>query len=343
MKVKEKVGVLVVNLGTPDAPTTSAVRRYLKQFLLDARVIDYPWLPRNLLVRGLIAPFRAKSSAKLYQRLWTENGSPLKTYGEILVDEIQKKLESNYHVRLAMRYQNPSIERQLEDLIQNVKVDRLIVLPLFPQYASATTGSIIEEVMRLLSKKLTIPAVNFINSYPLDEKMIKVFADNAREMKYKEYDHIVFSYHGVPARQIRNSDTHSYCKIDGQCCETLNDNNKFCYSAQCNATSRAIAAELGLERRHYTVCFQSRLGPEEWLKPYTIDTIKQLPKDGKKKVLVFSPAFVADCLETIVEIGYEYKEEFEHEFGGDSLDLVPSLNDDPRWVESLADIIKLNS
>lgn len=334
---------MIVNLGTPDEPTIRAVRRYLKEFLLDGRVIDYPWLARNILVRGLIAPFRAKSSAKLYQRLWTDKGSPLKYYGEVLCKMMQESLGSNYHIRLAMRYQNPSIRSQLEDLVQNVKVDKLIILPLFPQYASATTGSIHEEVMRLLSSKLTIPSVHFINSYPTDKGMIEVFADNARKMEYLKYDHIIFSYHGVPERQIRNSNTHHYCKMDGACCRELNDSNKFCYSAQCNATSRAIAEELGLENDQYTVSFQSRLGPEEWLKPYTLDTIRELPEKGKKKILVFSPAFVADCLETIVEIGYEYKEEFEHNFGGESLNLVPSLNDDPRWVDTLVNIVNKNS
>jgi protoporphyrin/coproporphyrin ferrochelatase len=341
--MKSKIGVLVVNLGTPDDPSTGSVRRYLREFLMDGRVVDYNVVARSILVNGIIAPFRAPKSAKAYKELWTENGSPLKYYGEVLVSELQKIMPDNYCIRLAMRYQNPSILSQVEDLILKEKVDKIVVMPLFPQYASATTGSIHEEVMRILSKKRTLPALNLIHSYPENETMVKIFADNARKMGYQDYDHYLFSYHGVPARQIRESDPFQHCKMDGKCCGSLNQDNKFCYSAQCNATSRAIAKELGLEETQYSISFQSRLGPEAWLKPYTVDTIEALAQSGVRKLLVFSPAFVADCLETTIEIDEEYKEEFEEKFGGERLDLVPSLNDDPRWIDTVKEIILENS
>lgn len=334
-----KKGVLIVNLGTPDQPTTSAVRRYLKQFLLDWRVIDYSWLPRNLLVRGIIAPFRSFSSAKLYQRLWTPEGSPLKIYGEAVAKGVQEKLGPDYEVELAMRYQNPSIASSIQRLMDK-KVSEIIVFPLFPQYASATSGSVHDEVMRILRGQQVIPNVKMINSYYDNPDMIQIYADNARKFDFNAYDHIIFSYHGVPQRQLVKGDpAKCHCLKVENCCQSIGMDNQFCYSAQCHATTKALVEELGLKEEQYTTSFQSRLGPEKWAQPYTIDTLKNLAKGGAKKLLVFSPAFVADCLETTIEIGYEYQEEFE-ELGGEHVDLVPSLNDDPRWIATITKLIK---
>lgn len=333
-----KKGVLLVNLGTPDAPSRGAVYRYLKEFLLDPRVIDYPWLPRNLLVRGIIAPFRSGSSAKLYKMLWTEDGSPLKIYGERVRDGVQALLGDEFVVELAMRYQSPSIASALKRL-EEQQVSELIVFPMFPQYASATTGSIHDLVMRELVKRQAIPTVKLINSYYDRPEMIAIFADNARKFDLDSYDHIIFSYHGLPQRQLRKGDpSGSHCTKKEGCCQQIGPVNQFCYSAQCNATTRAIAGQLGLDESRYTTAFQSRLGPEAWAQPYTIKTIEHLAEKGAKRLLVFSPAFVADCLETIIEIGTEYQEEFE-EMGGEHVDLVPSLNDDPRWVRTVADLV----
>ncbi len=332
-----KKGILLVNLGTPDEPTRSAVYRYLKQFLLDPRVIDYPWLARNLLVRGIIAPFRSGKSAKLYQQLWTKNGSPLKYYGERVTQELRDLVKDEYEVELGMRYQNPSIESALNKLLQK-QVSEIIVFPMFPQYASATTGSVHDEVMRLLRKRDTIPNVKFINSYYDYEPMINIFVENARQFDLFGYDHIIFSYHGLPQRQLRKADDFNHCLQKENCCQNISSVNQFCYSAQCHATTRAIAAELGLSSDRYTTCFQSRLGNDPWAQPYTSVTIEEWAKRGAKRLLVFSPAFVADCLETIIEIGDEYQEEFE-KMGGEKVDLVPSLNDNPKWVVAIKDLV----
>lgn len=339
MSKMKKTGILLVNLGTPDAPTRGAVYRYLKQFLLDPRVIDIPAVPRNILVRGIIAPFRSGASAKLYQELWTDEGSPIKTYGYELLDGVRKQLGENYVVELGMRYQSPSVESALNALL-DAQVDELVVFPLFPQYASATTGSVHDEVMRLLRKEQTILPVKMINSYYDNEKMINVFVENALKYNLEDYDHYLFSFHGLPQRQLRKGDrTKNHCLKVENCCEKICDSNKFCYSAQCYGTAQAIAEKLGLKEEDYTVCFQSRLGRDPWAQPYTSEIIEERLEKGMKNMLVFSPAFVADCLETTIEIGYEYKEEFE-EAGGEKLDLVESLNAHPLWIESVAEMVK---
>lgn len=334
-----KKGVLLVNLGTPDEPTRGAVYTYLKQFLLDPRVIDIPWLPRNLLVRGIIAPFRSGSSSKIYKKLWTEDGSPIKIYGYTLQKEVQKILGEEYLVELAMRYQSPSIESALKKL-KDAFVDEIIIFPLFPHYASASTGSVLEEVMRLLSKELVIPPLRLINSYYDNEEMIQVFVDNAKKHDVEKMDHVLFSFHGVPQRHMTKADpTNEHCLKKENCCSNICDANKFCYSAQCHQTAHLIAEKLGLPKEKYTICYQSRLGSDPWMQPYTTDSLKERAKAGDKNMLVFSAAFVADCLETTVEISDEYQEEWE-EMGGEKLYLVESLNDNPKWVNAVANIIK---
>ena len=335
---KQKKGVLLVNLGTPDSPSTSDVRKYLKEFLLDPRVIDIPWILRQFLVRGIIAPFRARSSAKLYKQLWTEDGSPLKHYGEVLEDKVQSELGDDYKVVLAMRYQSPSIKSALATFKEE-KVNSIIVFPLFPQYASATTGSIHDEVMRLLRKEQVILPVSFINSYPANEKMITAFVDRSKGYSTDDYDHALFSFHGLPVRQLKKADDCNHCQIADDCCNTYSDKNRYCYSAQCHVTAKEIAKKLELEPSQYSICFQSRLGKDPWIQPYTSDIIEKQAKKGAKNLLVFCPAFVADCLETTIEISDEYQEEFE-ELGGDKIQLVESLNDHPLWLETVTDMIR---
>ena len=332
-------GVILINLGTPDDPSTSSVRRYLKQFLLDPRVIDINPIARHLLVRGIIAPFRAPKSAKGYQKLWTPQGSPLKHYGEVLAKGVQAHLGEDYVVELAMRYQSPSIQSALDKMMQR-QVTELIVLPLFPQYASASTGSALEEVMRCMTTYNNVLPVKMIQSYPTNEVMLNVFADNAKALlNEKKYDHILFSFHGLPQRQLRKGDLFNHCLKSADCCQNLTPKNQFCYTAQCVATAKGIAQLLDLKPSDYTVCYQSGLGKDPWTRPYTADVIKERAEQGLKNMLVFSPAFVADCLETLIEIREEYQEEWEH-LGGEKLQLVPSLNDNPKWIAEVAAMVR---
>lgn len=333
-----KQGVLLVNLGTPDSPSVSDVRKYLNEFLMDERVIDIPTLNRTLLVKGIIVPFRGPKSAKIYKELWTENGSPLLYYGVRAKELLQEKLGNKYVVELAMRYQSPSIETALESL-KKQQVENIRVVPLFPQYASASTGSVLQKVMKLIGQWQTIPSISFVNSFHDNEGMLEVFAENARKHQPETFDHILFSFHGLPERQLTKAD-HSakYCLQKPDCCARLNDANRFCYSAQSHDTARLLAEKLNLPKEKYTVCFQSRLGNSPWKKPYTIEVLENLAKKGAKRLLVFSPAFVADCLETNIEIACEYNDEF-IKWGGEKVQLVESLNDNPKWIDALAGIV----
>lgn len=334
-----KTGVLIVNLGTPDSPKVSDVRKYLREFLMDGRVIDYPFIPRWMLVNLIIAPFRGPKSAKVYEEVWTKDGSPLKIYGLANEKQLQAALGDEYVVKLAMRYQSPSIEEAILDF-QKKGLTEIVVIPFFPQYASATTGSVYEKVMGWMKIFQIIPKVRFVNYFYNHPKFIKAFADLGRKhMAAHEYEHFVFSYHGIPERQIKKGDcTGETCKL-GSCCETITAMNQHCYRAQCFETTRLLVKELGLKEGTYTTCFQSRLGKEVWIQPYTEDVVKELPKKGIKNVLAFSPAFVADCLETTIEVGEEYKEMFE-ENGGKHWQLVESLNDSEAWIDLLVDLVK---
>lgn len=332
------MGILLVNLGTPKSPSVRDVRRYLDEFLMDGRVIDIKPVPRNLLVRGIIVPFRAPKSAKIYQKVWTDAGSPLLIYGERVKTLLQEQLGEHYQVALGMRYQQPSIKNALEEL-RAAQVNSIMVLPLFPQYASATTGSVHQKVMDEVRSWQTIPELHFVSSFHDHPGMIGLFAENARKHQVDQYDHVLFSFHGLPKRQLLKADlTGSCCLKTGDCCQSLREENRYCYSAQCFDTARLIAAELNLTEENYSVCFQSRLGKDPWIEPYTSDVIQDLAAKQKKRILVLSPAFVADCLETIYEIAQEYQEEFQAA-GGEKVQLVESLNDHPRWIQVLKDII----
>ncbi|MFD2864639.1 ferrochelatase [Mucilaginibacter antarcticus] len=330
-----KKGILLVNLGTPDSPSTADVRKYLNEFLMDGRVIDINPVLRTMLVQGIIVPFRAPKSAKLYREIWSdETGSPLLHYSKLQHAALANRLGEEYQVELAMRYQSPSIESALARLKANLVSD-IKVIPMFPQYASASTGSVQEKVMDLVKTWQTIPNISFVNSFHDDDLMIQTFADNAQKHQPATYDHVLFSFHGLPQRQLMKCDhTHSYClKVDG-CCETLNDTNKFCYSAQSYDTARLIAQKSGISKDQYTVCFQSRLGNDPWVQPYTSKVIEELAHQGKKRLLVLCPAFVADCLETVYEVTKEYGDEFKA-LGGEHVQLVQSLNDAPMFIDAL--------
>lgn len=333
-----KKGILIVNLGTPDSPSTADVRKYLDEFLMDGRVIDINPILRTILVKGIIVPFRGPKSAKIYKKLWTPEGSPLLIYGKRVHQLIKEKLGDDYHVELAMRYQSPSIPDALERLKQ-AKVDSIKVVPLFPQYASASTGSVHDRVMEIVRTWQAIPDISFINSFYDHPGMIKVFAAHGQKYFNESWDHILFSFHGLPQRQMRKVDVSGvHCLKVKDCCKTITENNKFCYTAQCNRTAQLIAEELQLTEEKYTICYQSRLGNDPWVQPYTSEVLKDLAAKGVKKLLVFCPAFVSDCLETTIEVSEEYAEEFEA-LGGERVQLVESLNDDPAWIDVLEDII----
>ena len=333
-----KKGILLVNLGTPDSTKVSDVRKYLREFLIDKRVVDIPFLFRCILVNLIIAIFRAPKSAAEYRKLFTERGSPLKFYTDDLTKLVQQKLSSEYVVEFAMRYQSPSIESALDRLSAH-NVSEIQVIPLFPQYASASTGSVIDKVMELTKKWQIIPNISFVSQFFDHPLLIETIADQAQPfLEANTYDHYVFSYHGLPERQIKKGSVGSHCKL-GACCESYGPKNQFCYRAQCFQTTRLIAAKLGISAADYTVCFQSRLGRDEWIKPYTDERLVKLAQTGKKRILAFSPAFVSDCLETTVEVGETYHEDFT-KAGGVQWDLVPSLNTEEKWVACLVDLIR---
>lgn len=335
--MKRRTAVLLVNLGSPDSPAPKDVKTYLTQFLNDPRVIDLPWLGRKLLVNGIIVPFRHRKSAKVYKELWTENGSPLIHYGKQVKQLLQDRFNENEtKVFLAMRYQNPSLITTLLE-IEKWSADHVIVIPLFPQYASATTGSVMDEVMRLMKDMYVIPEVTIVNQFYDHPLYIKGFVENGGQFNWKDYDHVLFSYHGLPERQVDKIYDDRKCS-NHSCEHEINEENRYCYKATCYATTRAIAAGLGIPEDKYTVCFQSRLG-KGWIEPFSDAVIRDLANNGAKKLLVFSPAFVADCLETTIEIGEEYQELFE-ELGGEKVQLVPSLNESETWINCLEDLVK---
>lgn len=338
----KKTGVLLVNLGTPDSPAPNDVYRYLIEFLTDARVIDSPWLFRQLLVRGVIVPKRYKQSAKSYQEIWTEEGSPLKIYGYRVKDFLQQRVGEHMIVELAMRYQSPSIKESLDQLIGK-GCQKIIVLPLFPQYASATTGSVIQKIMEIVSKWHNIPEMVYVDQYATHPGLIRSFCAVASDYEIQNYDHVLFSFHGLPQNHLVKADSSKQCCMKSkECCFSLSHKNQGCYSAQCYATANALVKALKLRSEKYSISFQSRLGKEPWLQPYTSEIIHQLAKQGKKRVLVFCPSFVCDCLETIFEIKVEYAEEFKRA-GGEVLDLVPGINDHPQWIDTLVDLVKERS
>ena len=334
--MNSKIGVLLVNLGTPESPSVMDVRKYLFEFLNDPRVIDLPWLLRKFLVNIIIVPFRAPKSAKIYQQLWTKNGSPLLIYGESVKVKLQAALGNNFDVELAMRYQNPSMDNVLEKMRMK-QHQKLIILPMFPQYASATTGSVVEKAMKIISKWWVTPEIKFIGQFYDDKNFINSFVERAKKFNLKDYDHVLFSYHGLPVRQVDKVYVDGKPCSEHNCENEINEDNKFCYKAACYATTRLLSEKLNLTKENYTVCFQSRLN-KDWLEPFSDKVIIQKAKEGAKKLLVFSPAFVADCLETNVEIGIEYQKLFK-EHGGEKIQLVESLNDHPMWIETLKELI----
>jgi len=336
--MSDKTGILVINLGTPDSYNPSDVRKYLNQFLTDGRVIDIPFLWRQLLVRGIIVPLRYRKVAKKYQEIWLEQGSPLKVYSQDLADKLQVLLGEEYVVELAMCVQHPSVKSAMERL-RKQQVARIVIFPMYPQYASSTVGSAYESVLSEIKTWLTIPELKLVKPYYDHPAFIGAWIERAKNYVLKDYDHILFSYHGLPVRHLKNAyPGNNHCYSSTGCCEKITAENRYCYKAQCLATTKFLVKELGLLPDQYSTCFQSRLGRDEWIQPYLTDVMDKLAGEGKKKILVFSPAFVADCLETIHEIAIESLEEFQ-KAGGEKLDLVASLNTEDYWIAAVKQIL----
>jgi ferrochelatase len=319
----ERIGVLVVNLGTPDSPSYFAVQRYLREFLGDRRVIDSPrlvWLP---VLYGVILPFRPIRTMRNYRKVWMRGGSPLAVYSKRLAAKIGAVLErrsgADVRVALGMTYGNPSIASAIQSLAeQNVK--KLLVLPMYPQYCSSTTGSVFDRTSRALERWRWLPEMRFVNDYFNDEGYIGALTASIETHwgKAGGRSHLLFSYHGIPAVYVKEGDP---------------------YQTQANTTTRLVVERLGLAAEDYSHCYQSRFGPVLWLQPYTEDTLKELAKRGVRKLTVVSPSFAVDCLETLEEVAMEYRDKF-LELGGDELSLVPALNDDDRHADVLASIIE---
>ena len=333
--MQKKKAVLLVNLGTPDSPKTSDVRSYLFQFLNDKRVIDIPWLLRKILVNGIIVPFRAPKSAKVYKELWTDRGSPIIYHTEDLTNKLKQELGDGYHVEYAMRYKNPSLKKTLKSW-EGKNFEQIIILPLFPHYASATNGSVIEESMNVFKKWWVIPEISFVSQFYDHEFYLKGFEEQGNKHNFQEYDHVLFSFHGLPERHVDKVYDEGICQ-DNECEQGVTEANQFCYKATCYETAIQLAKRFNLKESDYSVGFQSRLG-RGWIEPFSDKIIEDLAKKGAKKLLVFSPAFVADCLETTIEIGDEYQELFE-EFGGEKVQLVESLNSSDTFVNGLKEMI----
>ncbi len=338
-----RTGILLVNLGTPDAPEPGPVRRYLREFLSDPRVIDINPIGRALLLNLVILPFRPKRSAAAYREIWTPEGSPLLNHGRALLAALRERIPE-HPIELAMRYGNPSIAAGLERL-RDQSCDQLIVLPLYPQYAASSTGSTVEKVYRTAATLWNTPYVAIVPPFYDHPAFLSAFAE-VGEPTLAELapDHVLFSFHGLPERHVTASADPKHCLARADCCEQLIDQNRNCYRAQCFATARGLAARLGLGDEHgveqrWSIAFQSRLGRTPWIRPYTDEVIPALAKRGVRKLAVFCPAFVADCLETLEEIGMRAREDF-LAAGGERLELVPSLNSHPSWVAAVEQLVR---
>ncbi|WP_405330734.1 ferrochelatase [Leeuwenhoekiella sp. LLG6367-2.1] len=329
-----KKGVLMVNLGSPDSTDPKDVKKYLGEFLMDERVIDFPLWARTLLVKGIILNTRPKKSAEAYSKIWWEKGSPLIVLSEMLQEKVSEKVD--VPIVLAMRYGSPSMMQGLQKL-NDMGVDEVLIFPLYPQFAMATTETILVLAEEIRAAHFPHMRFSDIPAFYNKPEYIEVLSRSIEEkIKDLDFEKLVFSYHGVPERHIRKSDvTKSHCKIDGTCCKTASAAHQFCYRHQCYETTRQVAEKLNLKEGTYFTSFQSRLGFDPWLQPYTDRTIERFGKEGIKKMAIVTPAFVSDCLETLEEIAMEGEEIF-HEMGGKEFTTIPCLNDRDDWAHVVA-------
>jgi ferrochelatase len=338
MSTGNKRGIMLMNLGSPDSTEVKDVKRYLDQFLMDERVIDKPWLSRALLVKGIIVPFRAPKSAEAYKTIWTKDGSPLIFLSEQLRDELQKLVPEP--VEISMRYGNPTPEAAFENLLRRLPdMEEVLAIPLYPHYAMSSFETAVEYAKETHRKKKYPFKLNFLQPYYNDPDYIAALADKMHPYVQKNYDHILFSYHGVPARHIMKSDiTGNHCLRSADCCQTPSPAHAFCYRHQCFETTRLVTEKLGIPKSKFSISFQSRLG-KGWLEPFTDIRLEEMPKEGIKNLLILCPAFVSDCLETLEEIEIRGKESFMGA-GGEQYEMIPCLNTHPLWVNALSKWIR---
>ena len=330
-------GVLLVNLGSPDSPSVPDVRRYLREFLMDGRVLDVNWLLRFCVVHFAILPSRPKQSAEAYHRIWTPAGSPLVVTSRNVQEKLQRRIP--VPIELAMRYQNPSIPQAVRNLAQK-GVGEVLLIPLFPHYAMSSFETAVERVKEVAAA--LAPQLRVQVQAPFFDRpdYISALVASAQEFLQRGYDHLLFSYHGLPERHLRKSDpTGGHCLATGNCCETASPAHATCYRAQCFKTVAAFVKQAGVPKDKYSVAFQSRLGRDPWLKPYTDYELPRLAERGVKKLLVICPAFVSDCLETLEEIGLRGREAF-LAAGGTNFALIPCLNEHPLWLEALERMVR---
>jgi ferrochelatase len=339
MEENKKRGILLMNLGSPDSTEVNDVKRYLNEFLMDGRVIDYPWLFRKILVEGIIVPNRAPNSAKAYQSVWTNEGSPLIVISKQLQQGFQRKVKEP--VELAMRYGNPSVQTGFEKLMSAVPgLEEVIAVPLYPHYAMSSYETAVEHTKKVHAAKKYPFRLSFIKPFYDDPDYLHALGDSIRPYLQLEYDQILFSYHGIPRRHILKGDpTGSHCLKSEDCCQVTSAAHATCYRHQCKFTTQKVVTMLGIPPEKVGFSFQSRLGREEWLKPYTAVRLPELPAEGVKKLLVVCPAFVSDCLETLEEMAVEGKHSFLGA-GGESFTLIPCLNTSPLWISTLSNWIK---
>ena len=327
-------GALLINLGSPESPNTKDVKKYLGEFLMDERVIDLAKPLRTFLVKGIILNTRPKKSAKAYKKIWWKEGSPLIVLSQRLQDAVQKKV--SVPIGLAMRYGTPSIEQGIKELVDQ-GVDEIMLIPLYPQFAMATTETILVLAENIRDEKYPDLEFTVLPPFYNHPDYVRVLSESIQEyLSDKDWEHLLFSYHGIPERHIRKSDvTKSHCKIDKSCCQTASKAHQYCYRHQCYETTRQVAEYLGLKEDRFSTSFQSRLGVDPWLQPYTDQTVARFAKKGTKKMAIVTPAFVSDCLETLEEIGMEAVEDFE-EKGGEELHVVPCINTRKDWVNVMS-------
>ena len=330
----EAKAALLVNLGSPDSPTEEDVRRYLNEFLMDKNVIDLPWPLRRLIVSLFVLPKRPAQSAEAYSSVWTDEGSPLINISYRLLEQVRK--HTDMPVELAMRYGRPDMENAIVKLASKPEIKELLLFPLYPHYAMSTVKTVIEKAQAIISDNQLPISLNIHPVFYDHDDYIDALVNSARPWLEKDYDHLIFSYHGVPERHIRKDDpTRSHCLKSDDCCHKPSHAHHTCYRHQIYRTSASFVEKADIPVDKYSVAFQSKLGRDKWLEPSTLDTIRQQAEQGAKKLLVICPAFVADCLETLEEIGIEAREEF-IKAGGESLELIPCLNDNPEWARLLS-------